>query len=77
MEKNHQKLNTLTVNNDVEKVHTDQHFTECLRIGLLPTISFASRSDLIGQTARVCLDQVAKNCKYSRLVLWCVFFYNS
>ncbi|CAH8514080.1 unnamed protein product [Schistosoma bovis] len=59
------QLNTLTVNNDVEKVHTDQHFTECLRIGLLPTISFASRSDLIGQTARVCLDQVAKNCKYS------------
>uniref|UniRef100_A0A095BZP8 TELO2-interacting protein 1-like protein n=1 Tax=Schistosoma haematobium TaxID=6185 RepID=A0A095BZP8_SCHHA len=59
------QLNTLNVNNDVEKVHTDQHFTECLRIGLLPTISFASRSDLIGQTARVCLDQVAKNCKYS------------
>ncbi|CAH8510341.1 unnamed protein product [Schistosoma intercalatum] len=59
------QLNTLTVNNDVEKVHTDQHFTECLRIGLLPTISFASRSDLIGQTARVCLNQVAKNCKYS------------
>ncbi|CAI2727211.1 unnamed protein product [Schistosoma spindalis] len=63
------QLNTLTFNNDVEKVHSDQHFTECLRIGLLPTISFASRSDLIGQTARVCLDQVAKNCKYSRLVL--------
>ncbi|CAI2727208.1 unnamed protein product [Schistosoma spindalis] len=59
------QLNTLTFNNDVEKVHSDQHFTECLRIGLLPTISFASRSDLIGQTARVCLDQVAKNCKYS------------
>ncbi|CAH8508745.1 unnamed protein product [Schistosoma rodhaini] len=59
------QLNTLTVTNVTGKNHTDQHFTECLRIGLLPTVSFASRSDLIGQTARVCLDQVAKNCKYS------------
>ncbi|KAK4469872.1 hypothetical protein MN116_007380 [Schistosoma mekongi] len=59
------QLNLLSIDNDADDHNTDQHFTECLRIGLLPTISFASRSDLVGQTARVCLDQVAKNCKYS------------
>ncbi|CAH8514559.1 unnamed protein product [Heterobilharzia americana] len=61
------QMNTLPVNNDTSQSVEDQHFTECLRIGLLPTISFASRNDLIGQTARVCLDQVAKNCKYSSI----------
>ncbi|CAH8482237.1 unnamed protein product [Schistosoma turkestanicum] len=59
------QLNTLSSNNDTETFHTDQHFTECLRIGLLPTISFAPYSNLIGQTARVCLEQLAKNCLYS------------
>ncbi|CAH8842421.1 unnamed protein product [Trichobilharzia szidati] len=45
----------------------DRHFNECLRIGLLPTVSLFQRNDLIGQTARVCLNQVAVNCKYSNL----------
>ncbi|KAH8861947.1 TELO2-interacting protein 1, partial [Schistosoma japonicum] len=59
------QLNLLLIDNDADDLNIDQHFIECLRIGLLPTISFASRSDLVGQTARACLDQVAKNCKYS------------
>ncbi|KAH8861950.1 TELO2-interacting protein 1, partial [Schistosoma japonicum] len=52
------QLNLLLIDNDADDLNIDQHFIECLRIGLLPTISFASRSDLVGQTARACLDQM-------------------
>ncbi|CAH8842399.1 unnamed protein product [Trichobilharzia szidati] len=62
------QINLLPMKTNSSKYNLeDEHFNECLRIGLLPTVSLFPRNDLIGQTARVCLNQVAVNCKYSNL----------